>query len=128
MPFQMIGFRPAAATTGAEFPRIARSMARLHALSAPRAPMSVDYEKAIRIMRTWSPQQYVDDIEATDIRCDERWRVADAIANFALRRDERALNAMMNALESAFMEDGGTGMTEAKLHEAACISDRRPVL
>lgn len=112
----------------AEFPRLTRGMARLHVPSAPRVPMNVTYEKTVVTMSAWSAAQYVDDIDATYIRFDERPPVAKALGYAeGRRRTQTVLDALIAALPTATIPDGGTGMTDAKLRQVARIFDSRAV-
>jgi hypothetical protein len=112
----------------AEFPRITRGQARLHVPSAPRTPMNATYNKTVVTLQAWSAPLYIDDLDKVQIRFDEREPAATIIGNAIGRRvTQTGLDALIAALPTATIPDGGTGMTDAKLRQIARIFDQRAV-
>lgn len=112
----------------AEFPRLSRGTARLHVPASPRVPMNVTYAKAVATMRGFSAAQYSDDIERTRIAFDERPVLAEVIGLACGRMvDQLLIDALVAALPTATIPDGGSGMAEAKLRNIVRLFDARAV-
>jgi hypothetical protein len=111
-----------------EFPRLTRGMARIHVPSSPRIPINAVYEKTVVQLIPWSAAMFVDDLNATTLAFDERPYWVEVLAYAIARRNtQTGLDALIAALPTATIPDGGTGMTDAKLRQVARIFDSRAV-
>jgi len=112
----------------AEFPRLTRGMARAHVPASPRIPINAQYQKTVITLQAWSAAMYVDDLNATTLAFDERPYWVEVLAYAIARRNtQTGLDSLIAQHPTATIPDGGAGMTDAKLRQAARIFDANAV-
>jgi hypothetical protein len=112
----------------AEFPRVTRAMAKPHVPATPRSALGVAFQKQVCTLTAWDATEYVDTLDATRIRFDQRPVLSTVIGQAMGRREDQLLiDPMVAAFGAATIADGGAGMSDAKLRQIVRLFDQRAV-
>lgn len=112
----------------AQFPRVSRVAAVPHVPATPRVRAGAAFAPAVCTLTAWDATEYVDTIDATRVRFDQRPVITRVLGNALGRREDQVvIDPIVAAFGAPTIADGGTGMTDPKLRQIVRIFDARAV-